>query len=49
MKVIIIPTVIGAIGTVTKTLVQGLEKSDITGMMESVQTIALLRKKINHQ
>ena len=43
MKVMIIPIVIGALGTVTKGLVQGLEDLKITGGMETIQTTALLR------
>ena len=42
MKVTIIPIVIGAC-VVTKGLVQKLEDLDITGRIETVQTIALLR------
>ena len=43
MKVTIIPVVIGALGTVTKGLVQKLEDFKITGRMETIQTTALLR------
>ena len=43
MKVTIIPIVIGALGAVTKGLVQGLEDLEITGRVESIQTTALLR------
>ena len=43
MKVTIIPIVIGAFGTVTKRLVQGLDDLEIKGRVETVQTIALLR------
>ena len=42
MKVTI-PIVIGALGTVTKKLVQGLEDLEVAGQVETVQTIALLR------
>ena len=35
--------VIGALGTVTKRLVQRLEDLEITGQVETVQTTALLR------
>ena len=38
-----IPIVIGALGTVTKGLVQRLENLEITGQEETVQTTALLR------
>ena len=43
MKVTIIRIVIGALGTVTKVLVQGLEDLEITGRVETIQTTALLR------
>ena len=43
MKVIIIPIVIGAFGTVTKGLLKGLENLEIRGQMETIQTTALLR------
>ena len=43
MKVMIIPIVFGALCTVTKGYVQGLEDLEITGRVETVQTTALLR------
>ena len=43
MKVTVIPIVIGALGTVTKGLVQGLEDLEIRGRVEIIQTTALLR------
>ena len=43
MKVMIIPIVIGALGTVTKGLIKGLEDLEINGRVETIQTIALLR------
>ena len=43
MKVTIIPIIIGALGTVTKGLVQELEDFEITERVETVQTTALLR------
>ena len=43
MKVTIIPIVIGALGTVTKGLIQGLEDLEITGWVETIQITALLR------
>ena len=43
MKVTIIPFVIGALGTSTKGLVQGLEDLEIKGRVETVKTTALLR------
>ena len=43
MKVTVIPIVIGALGTVTKGLVQELENLEIRGRVETIQTIALLR------
>ena len=39
----IIPIVIGALGTVTKVLVQGLEDLAIIGWAETIQTTELLR------
>ena len=42
MKVTIIPIVIGALGTVTKGLVQGLGDLEIRGRVETIQTTALL-------
>ena len=43
MKVTVIPIIIGAHGTVTKGLIQGLEDLEITGRMETIQTKPLLR------
>ena len=43
MKVTIILILIGALGTVTKGLVQGLEDLEMTGQVETVQTTVLLR------
>ena len=43
MKVTMIPIVIGALGTVTIGLVQGLEDLVITGRVETIQNTALLR------
>ena len=43
MKVMEIPIVIGALGTVTKELIQGLEDLEIRGQEETIQTVALLR------
>ena len=43
VKVTIIPIVIGDLGTVTKGLEQGQEDMEITGWVETFQTIALLR------
>ena len=43
MKVMIIPILIGALGTVTKGLAQGLEDLEITGQGKTVQTTAGLR------
>ena len=42
MKVTIILIVIGALGTVTKGLVHGLENLEITGRVDTFQTTALL-------
>ena len=43
MKVTIVPIVIGALGTITKGLLQGLENFEIGGQVETIQTTALLR------
>ena len=43
MMVTIIPIVIGAFGSVTKGLLKGLEKLEIGGRVETIQTKALLR------
>ena len=43
MKVTIIPIVIGAFGTVTKGLLNGLEDLKVSGWMEIIQTTAILR------
>ena len=42
MKVIIIPSVIGAFGTVTKGLLKGLEDLEVGGRVENIQATALL-------
>ena len=42
MKVTVVPIVIGALGTVTKGLVKGLEDLEIRGQEETIQTTALL-------
>ena len=43
MKVTIVPIVIGALGTITKGLLKGLEELEIGGRIETIQTTALLR------
>ena len=43
MKVTVLPVVIGALGSGTKGLIQGLEDLEITGWVETVQNKALLR------
>ena len=43
MRVTIVPIVIGALGTVTKGLLKGLEDLEVGGRVETIQTIALLR------
>ena len=43
MKVMVIPIVIGALGTIPKRLVKGLEELEIKGHVEIIQTTALLR------
>ena len=42
MKVTVIPIVTGALGTVTRELVQGLEDLEIRGQLETIPTTALL-------
>ena len=43
MKVKFVPIVIGALGTVTKGLLKGLEDLDVGRRVETIQTTALLR------
>ena len=43
VKVTVIPVVIGALGTVTKGLIKGLEDMEIRGRVETIQTTALLK------
>ena len=43
MKVTIVPIVIGALGTITKGLLKGLEDLEVGGPVETIQTTALLR------
>ena len=43
MKVTVIPIVIGALGSVTKEVVQGLEDLEIKGRVKTIQTISLLK------
>ena len=43
MKVMIVPIVIDALGTVTKGLLKGLEDLEVGGRVETIQTTALLR------
>ena len=43
MKVTIVPIVIGALGTITKGLIKGLEDLEVGGRVETIQTTALLR------
>ena len=43
MKVTIVPILIGALGTITKGLLEGLEDLEIGGRVETMQTTALLR------
>ena len=43
MKVTVIPSVIGMLGTVIEGLVQGLKDLEIRGRVDTVQTTALLR------
>ena len=43
MQVTITPIVIGAFGTVTKGLLKGLEDLKVSGRVETIQTLTLLR------
>ncbi len=43
MKVMIVPIVIGTLGTITKGLLKGLEDLEVGGRVETIQTTALLR------
>ena len=43
MEVTVIPDKIGALGTITKGLIKGLESLEIRGRVETIQTTALLR------
>ena len=43
MKVTILPTVIGAFGTITKGLLKGLEDLEVGGRVKTTQTTALSR------
>ena len=43
MKMTIIPVVIGAFGTVTKVLLNGLEDLEVRDRVETIQTTALLK------
>ena len=43
MKVTIVPIVIGALGTVTKGLLKGLEDFEIGGGVENIQTTELAK------
>ena len=43
MKVTIVPIVIGALGTITKDLLKGLEDLEVDGWVETIQTTALPR------
>ena len=43
MKVTSVPIVIGALGTITKGLLKGLEDLGVGGRVETVQSTALLR------
>ncbi len=43
MKVTIVPIVIGAFGTITKGLLQGLEDLEVGGRVETIQMTRLRR------
>ena len=42
MKVTIVPIVTGALGTITKGLLKGLEDLEVGGRVETIQMVALL-------
>ena len=44
MKETIVPIMIGALGTITKGLLKGLEDLEVGGRVETIQTTALLRQ-----
>ena len=44
MKVTIVPIVIGALGTMTKGLLKGLDDLEVGGRVETIQMTALVRK-----
>ena len=44
MKVTVMPIIIGALGKVTKGLMQGLEDLEIRGQAETIQTTTLSRR-----
>ena len=43
MKVTILPIVIGALGTITKGLLKGLEDFEVGGRVETIQMTALMK------
>ena len=43
MKVTIVPIAIGALGTITKGLLKGLEDLEVGGRVETLQMTAMLR------
>ena len=43
MKMTIVPIVIGALGTITKGLLKGMEDMEVGGQVETIQRTALLR------
>ena len=43
MNVTIVPIVIGALGTISKELLKGLEDLEVGGRVETIQMTALLR------
>ena len=43
MKIMIVPIVMGALSTISKGLLKGLEDLEIGGRVETIQTTALLR------
>ena len=47
MKVTIVPIVIGALGTVTKGLLKGLEDLEVGGRVETIQTNSIAKDRQN--
>ena len=46
MKVTIVPIVIGALGTLTKGVLKGLEDLEVGGRVETIQTTARILRRV---